>query len=97
MRITKDEVKKVALLARLRVADEEQARLAEQLSTILDYVEQLKAISTENVDPTATGLDAVNVFREDVVEPSLTAEQATGNAPDAEGGTFRVPKIIESR
>ena len=97
MRITKDEVKKVALLARLRVADEEQARLAEELSTILDYVEQLKAISTEDVDPTAMGLDAVNVFRDDVVVPSLTAEQATRNAPDAEGGTFRVPKIIEAR
>ena len=97
MRITKEEVEKVAMLARLRVADGEKALLAEQLSTILDYVEQLKAISTEGVDPTATVRDVVNVFRDDVVEPSLSLERAVGNAPDADAGAFRVPKIIESR
>ena len=97
MRITKEEVEKVATLARLRVADEERALLAEQLSTILDYVEQLKAISTEGVDPTATVRDVVNVFRDDVVEPSLPLGQSVGNAPDADEGAFRVPKIIEAR
>lgn len=97
MRIAKEEVEKVATLARLRVDEKEQALLAEQLSTILDYVEQLKAISTEGVDPTATVRDVVNVCRDDSVEPSLSPEQALGSAPDTDEGMFRVPKIIESR
>ncbi len=97
MQISKEDVERVAKLARLRITEEETALFAQQLSTILDYVEQLKAISTEGVDPTATVLDQVNVCREDVVEPSLSVEQAVGNAPDAEGGAFRVPRIIESR
>lgn len=97
MRIAKEEIEKVATLARLRVDNEERALLADQLSTILDYVEQLKAISTEGVDPTATVRDVVNVFRDDVVEPSLSLEHTLGNAPDADEGTFRVPKIIDSR
>jgi aspartyl-tRNA(Asn)/glutamyl-tRNA(Gln) amidotransferase subunit C len=97
MEITKEEVDKVAKLARLRITEEERALFAQQLSAILNYVEQLKVISTEGIDPTATVLEQVNVFRDDTVQPSLPVDKAVANAPDAEGGTFRVPKMIESR
>lgn len=97
MQISHEDVEKVAALARLRITDDEKGLFAQQLSTILNYVEQLKAISTEGIDPTATVSAQVNVFRDDEVQPSLAADQAVVNAPDAVDGTFRVPKIIESR
>ena len=97
MQISKEEVEKVAALARLRITDDEKGLFAQQLSTILTYVEQLKAISTEGVDLTATVSAPVNVLRDDDVQPSLEGGQAIANAPDAVDGTFRVPKIIESR
>lgn len=97
MEITQDEVEKVAQLARLRITADELAAFAQQLNTILKYVEQLKAISTDGVDQTATVLAQANVLRDDEVRPSLPVEQALANAPEAVDGAFRVPKIIESR
>lgn len=97
MSITTEQVEHVAKLARLRLSEEEKALFAGQLSKILEYVEQLKAIGTEGVDHTASGLDQPGLLREDEVRPSLGAEPATANAPEAEGGTFLVPKVIQER
>ncbi len=97
MEISREEVEKVAHLARLRMTANELSQFAQQLTTILNYVEQLKAISTDGVDPMATVLESANVTREDVVRASLPLEAALANAPEAEDGAFRVPKIIESR
>ncbi len=97
MHITRAEVEKVAKLARLRISEDEATLFTQQLGTILNYVEQLKAISTDGVEPMATVLSQVNVFREDEVRPSLPVGEAVANAPDSEGGAFVVPKIIEGR
>ncbi|MCA1957903.1 MAG: Asp-tRNA(Asn)/Glu-tRNA(Gln) amidotransferase subunit GatC [Nitrospira sp.] len=97
MKIAREQVEHVALLARLRLTDEEKDVFAKQLSQILDHVEQLNRYDTTGVEPTATVIGQVNVFRDDEVRPSLPVEQALANAPDREGDGFHVPKIIEER
>ena len=97
MKINKEEVEKVAKLARLEITDAEKTAFSEQLSSILSYVEQLRGLDTEGVEPTATVLEQTSVFRDDVVQPSLTGEQALGNAPEQSDGYFVVPRILEER
>ena len=97
MEITKQEVENVAKLARLEISEAEQAAFAKQLSQILTHVETLKQYDTAGVEPTATVLGQVNVFREDIVQPSLPVEKALANAPEREADGFAVPKIIEER
>ena len=67
----------------------------QELSDFLEYVDRLQQVDTENVMPTAHVLPIQNVFREDVVKPSLDRDLALSNAPESEDGYFRVPKIIE--
>jgi len=95
--INKEQVEHVTKLARLEVSEDEKAMFARQLSAILTYMDQLKEVDTEGVEPTATVLPTENVFREDAVKPSLTQERALANAPDQADGFFRVPKILEDR
>lgn len=95
MEITKQEVEKVAKLARLAMTEVETAAFSQQLNQIVAYVQKLKTFSTEGVEPTSTVLGQTNVFRPDQTEPSLSHEQALSNAPDAEAHCFRVPKIIQ--
>jgi aspartyl-tRNA(Asn)/glutamyl-tRNA(Gln) amidotransferase subunit C len=95
--ITKQEVEKVAKLARLELTDIEKAAFAKQLSQILTHVETLKQYDTTGVEPTATVLGQVNVLRPDIARPSLSVERAVANAPESADGFFVVPKIIEDR
>ena len=88
-------VRHVAHLARLRVTDEEVARFAEQLSSILGYVDQLNQLDTGDVPPTAHPLPVSNVFRDDVVQPPWDPNRALCNAPQSEDGFFRVPKVLD--
>ncbi|GBL40206.1 MAG: Asp-tRNA(Asn)/Glu-tRNA(Gln) amidotransferase subunit GatC [Nitrospira sp.] len=97
MNITKQEVAKVAKLARLQLTESEQAAFIKQLSQILTHVETLKQYDTTGVEPTATVLGQVNVFRPDEARPSLPVERAVTNAPESADGFFVVPKIIEDR
>lgn len=97
MQITKAEVEKVARLARLELTEAEKEVFGKQLSQILGHVQKLNTYHTEGVEPTATVLGQVNVFREDAVCPSLPAEKALSNAPDKDGSCFRVPKILDER
>ena len=98
MEITRQEVEKVAKLARLEITEaEKEAAFVKQLSQILTHVEKLREYDTKGVEPTATVLGQVNVFRDDVVRPSLPVEKALANAPEREGDGFAVPKIIEDR
>lgn len=94
--ITVKDVEYVATLAQLELTDEEKTRLTRELSDILDHVEQLNTLDTENVEPMMHTLDIVNVLREDKVEPSLTREQALANAPNTDGEYFLVPKILDT-
>ena len=94
MEITKQEVEKVANLARLALTDNEKAAFAKQLSQILTHVETLKKYDTTGVAPTATVPGQANVFRSDDVRPSLSVESAMANAPESVDGFFVVPRII---
>lgn len=95
MKLSRDEVVHVANLARLTFDEEELDRFASQLSSILDYVEQLGELDLEGVEPMAHVHDIVNALRADAVRPSLPREAVLANAPDADAGCFRVPKVIE--
>ena len=97
MELTKQEVEKVAKLARLELSDSEQAAFAKQLSQVLTHVETLKQYDTTDVEPMSRVLRQVNVFRPDDVRPSLSVDRAVANAPESADGFFVVPKIIEDR
>ncbi len=95
MKISKEEVEHVALLARLRFDESEKERLTTQLNSILEYMDQLKELDTTRVEPTFHAVARRNVYRKDVVLPSFPQDRALSNAPDGDRGFFRVPKIIE--
>jgi aspartyl-tRNA(Asn)/glutamyl-tRNA(Gln) amidotransferase subunit C len=89
--IDREQVLHVARLARLRLSDEEVARMQRELSTILDHIEKLNELDLEGVEPTSHVVELENVLREDVPRPSLPREKALEQAPDAAAGGFRVP------
>ncbi|MBV5261623.1 Asp-tRNA(Asn)/Glu-tRNA(Gln) amidotransferase subunit GatC [Synechococcus moorigangaii CMS01] len=89
-----EQVRKVAHLARLELTPEDEAKLPEQLSAILDYVEQLSELNTENVAPTTRAIDVSNITREDVQKTYGDRQLLLDNAPDREDDYFRVPKIL---
>ena len=88
------DVRYTAQLARLNLTEEEIAKFQSQLSQVLDYVEKLRLVDVTGVEPTAHTNPVFNVFREDIVEPSLTVEQVLQNAPESDGPFFKVPKVI---
>lgn len=87
-------VRRVAELARLRISDEEVARFAEQLSSILGYVEKLSELDTDDVVPTAHVHAMCNVLRSDEAHEARAVEQAMHNAPDSQADMFKVPKVL---
>jgi len=93
-RITADDVRKVAQLARLDLPEERIATYTVQLERILDYVAQLQQVDTEGVPPTTRAVEVVNVTREDQVQPTPVREQLLDLAPQREGDFFRVPRIL---
>jgi len=95
MKISKEEVKHIAMLSRLELDEKEIAVYQDQLSRILDYVEKLSKIDTSNVEPVSHVIELNNVMRQDIVKPSLPRDEALKNAPDSVDKFFRVPKIIE--
>jgi aspartyl-tRNA(Asn)/glutamyl-tRNA(Gln) amidotransferase subunit C len=95
--ITQQDVEKVAQLARLAVTPTEKDTFAKQLSQILTHVDKLNQYETMGVEPTSTVMGRVNVFREDVIRPSLPSDKALANAPEREADGFVVPKILEER
>jgi aspartyl-tRNA(Asn)/glutamyl-tRNA(Gln) amidotransferase subunit C len=93
--IERGDVEAVARLARLQLPDAETERLREQLSAILGYIDKLRALDTDGVEPTSHAVPLVNVMRDDAPEPCLPAEAMLANAPDRVDEFFRVPRIIE--
>jgi len=93
--LSKDEVLKVATLGRIRLTEEEVERFAGQLSSILDYVNQLNELDTGGVEPLAHALPIHNVLREDEPHPGLDPQKAVGGAPDSADSFFRVPRVID--
>ena len=94
MAVTKKDVEYIAELAKLKFKDEELEKFTEQLNEILAYVEKLNELDTTNVEPLSHPIEGSNVFREDVVKPSLDREEALRNAPDRSELFFKVPKVI---
>lgn len=90
MAITLAEVEHVAQLARLRLTPEELARMQEQLSAILDYIEMLHELDVEGVPPTTQITGLPTLLREDEVQPAFAREQVLANAPDQHDGMFRI-------
>lgn len=96
MSLTDEEVRKLALLARLEITEEEVARVRPQLDSILGFVERLSELETQNVEPMTTALDVDNRWRDDELTPGLTNEQALENAPAKDDGCFLVPPVLGS-
>lgn len=94
MKISRKEVEHVKLLARLELTEGEVNQYTEQLNSILEYAEMLQKLDTDKVTPTAHAVQLFNVLRTDEVKPSLSQQEALSNAPEAEDGYFRVPKIV---
>ena len=94
-RISKQEVKKVAQLARLELNADEINNHAEQLEKILDYIKQLEKINTENIPCTTRAIEVINVFRKDEKKDFKNSEEILDLAPSREDQYFKVPKIIK--
>ncbi len=95
MSLTAQEVEWVAHLARLHLTEAELETMTRQLSAIVDYVDQLKQVNTEGVEPMAHAVAVHNVFREDEAAPSLPVADALANAPQRRGDFYSVPAVLD--
>lgn len=94
-KIDQNQVRKVARLARLELTSEEVEEFTGQLGAILDYVEKMNELDTDNVEPLAHCLPITNVLREDRIKESLGNDKTLANAPQRDGEFFKVPKILD--
>jgi aspartyl-tRNA(Asn)/glutamyl-tRNA(Gln) amidotransferase subunit C len=94
MAITREEVLRVARLARLDLREDEVEQLTEELGAILDAVGKVAELDLTDVPPTSHPLEIVNIWAEDEPEPSLPLADALANAPDTDGPLFRVPPTV---
>ena len=95
MRLSREEVLRIAALAKIRMTEEEISRFQEQLSDILDNFEVLKQVDTENIEPTAQPNALRNVVKQDCAGPSLSPDEVLANAPRREGEFFRIRAVLE--
>jgi len=95
LRITLEEVEHVARLARLELRPEDKERMRRELDGILAYIDKLRALDVEGVEPTSHAVPLTNIMRDDEPTPSFPRDEMLANAPDPHGDLFRVPKIIE--
>ncbi|HEY5783201.1 MAG TPA: Asp-tRNA(Asn)/Glu-tRNA(Gln) amidotransferase subunit GatC [Microlunatus sp.] len=94
MALSPDDVAALARLARIEMTDEELAHLAPQLDVILESVASVSGVAADDIPPTSHALPLTNVFRADVVRPSLPVADVLAGAPAAEQDRFRVPRIL---
>ena len=94
MKITREEVMYVADLARLDLDDAAIDKFAEQIATILEYIDLLNGLDTKGVEPTSHAISLTNAFREDEQKEHLDRDLVLENAPDRENGNFIVPKVV---
>ena len=93
-RLTRDDVARVARLARLRLSEAELDEFTEQLAKVLEHAQDIERLDAADVEPTAHPLPLRNVFRDDVVRPSIDRDEVLAAAPAAQDGHFRVPQIL---
>lgn len=94
MALSEEQVRHVAVLARLGLSDEEISKLSGELSGILAHIEKIGELDLTDVEPMAHAVDVVNVARPDENRPGLTPEAALLNAPESEDGAFVIPRIV---
>ena len=94
MHLTREDVEKVSLLARLRLSDEELDTMTPQLRTIIEYVDQLAELNTDDVEPMAHAVEISSVFRADEPKPSLDRSDVLAAAPHSDGECFLVPAVL---
>lgn len=94
VRLTEEDVEKIALLARIELDPEEKSKFLEQFNQILEFFEKIDEAGVEDLEPTFHVLDIRNVFREDEVGECLSQEEALMNAPRKEDGFFKAPRIV---
>lgn len=94
MSVTRKEVEHIAELARLQLNENELEEYTLQLNKILEYVEKLNELDTENIKPLSHPVEGENIFRDDIVQPSVSREDALKNAPAKDEEFFKVPKVI---
>lgn len=94
-RLTLEQIAHVARLARLAMSEEEMRQMEKHINNLMAQFERLQELDTTSVEPTAHSFPVYNVFREDVVQPSLPQEEILANAPDQRDGCFIVPIIVE--
>jgi len=95
MKLSREEVLHIAHLARVALTENEITRMSEQLSNLLEHFEVLQKVDTEGVPPTAQSVSLQSVMRDDIVSPSLSADDILANAPRREGDCFRVKPVLE--
>ena len=96
MSLTDQEVRKLALLARLELSDQEVEKVRPQLDSILEFVERLSELETDDVEPMTTALDVDNRWRDDDQVDGLTTDQALANSPSHDEDCFLVPPVLGS-
>lgn len=94
MSVTMKDVEHIAKLARLEFTEDQKVTFTHQLNQILEYVEQLKKLNTDSIEPLSQVIEVSNRFREDSVERGMTSEEALRNAPAKTDKFFKVPKVI---
>jgi aspartyl-tRNA(Asn)/glutamyl-tRNA(Gln) amidotransferase subunit C len=94
MSLSRADVEKVALLARLQLSDAELERITGELAQIVGYVDQLGKVDTEGIEPMAHAIELANVFRADKVAPSLPRDDALANAPHHDNRGYLVPAVL---
>jgi aspartyl-tRNA(Asn)/glutamyl-tRNA(Gln) amidotransferase subunit C len=92
--ISREQVHKVAHLARLELTEHEEAEFTTQLGSILDYFEQLSELDTSKVKPTTRAIEVTNITRLDELQPFRDRESILAIAPEVDGDFFKVPKIL---
>ena len=95
MKLSRTDVQRVAVLARLHLSEEQESQLTAQLDAILAYMDKLNEIDTSDVEPFSHATDETNAFREDQVTNRPDTDALLANAPERDGMFFKVPKIIE--
>jgi aspartyl-tRNA(Asn)/glutamyl-tRNA(Gln) amidotransferase subunit C len=94
MSLTREEVEKVSLLGRLRLTEEELALMTTQLGQIVEYVQLLSELNTDDVEPMAHAVELSNVFRDDVLVASYDRAEMLANAPHSDGECYLVPAVL---
>jgi aspartyl-tRNA(Asn)/glutamyl-tRNA(Gln) amidotransferase subunit C len=94
MSISRHDIEKVALLARLQLKESELQTMTEQLAQVVAYVDLLAEVDTEGVEPMAHAVEVTNVFEDDMVRPSLPREAALASAPHHDGRGYLVPAVL---